>query len=216
VIEYEVDGERRTMECPDMMVPHLKKVLRGEYEIEGLMFEKPPTILDLGANVGAFAIWASQRWPGCIVHCYEPNPEMIDMLRYNTFQTACYLESVAVSSLPSPTRLHFGRNNPGEASLYDLGEQCSEGVDVDTLSPRLLPPCDIMKIDTEGSEVDIVERAPLPRAAIVLEFHRRGDRILIDRKLTSEGFVLTRADIMRSDRGLLCYVRDSLLPSESL
>ena len=42
-----------------------------------------PVILDIGANIGAFALWAIGRWPGCRLHCYEPLPANFDMLRQN-------------------------------------------------------------------------------------------------------------------------------------
>src|SRR4051812_48177 len=56
------------IDCPSAMVPHLQKIANGEYEIP---YEHPnPVILDLGANVGGFAAWASQRWPRSVIHCY--------------------------------------------------------------------------------------------------------------------------------------------------
>jgi len=51
--------------CPPSMAAHVQKVLRGEYEVS---YQHPhPVILDIGANVGSFAAWAMQRWPGCFI-----------------------------------------------------------------------------------------------------------------------------------------------------
>src|SRR5882672_6964366 len=31
------------------------------------------TVLDIGANIGLFALAARQQFPGALIHCYEPN-----------------------------------------------------------------------------------------------------------------------------------------------
>ena len=43
-----------TIECPPSMRRHVQKVLNGEYEIPYQATR--PTILDIGANVGSFAL----------------------------------------------------------------------------------------------------------------------------------------------------------------
>ena len=40
---------------------------------------------------------------------------------------------------PSLTRLYIGRNNCGEASFYDIGEQSTATVEVETRAPDVLP-----------------------------------------------------------------------------
>src|SRR5688500_13610795 len=60
-----------SMLVPNDMTGAVAEVLSGEYESgfsgSGL------TVLDIGANVGSFAIWAGMRWPQSTVHCYEPH-----------------------------------------------------------------------------------------------------------------------------------------------
>jgi tRNA1(Val) A37 N6-methylase TrmN6 len=69
------------LEFPDGMASDIAAVLGGEYESgysgAGL------TIVDIGANVGAFSIWASLRWPDSVVHGYEPHPQTFEILRRN-------------------------------------------------------------------------------------------------------------------------------------
>jgi len=45
--------------CQDDLIPHLQEVLQGEYEIP--LFG-PQRILDVGANCGAFSLWAQRRF----------------------------------------------------------------------------------------------------------------------------------------------------------
>ena len=171
------------IECPATMRRHVQKVLGGEYDIP--YRHNSPVILDIGANVGSFAAWALKRWPGCYVHCYEPLPDNFALLKRNLGQfegRSVSLYNFAVGD-PSLTRLYLGRNNCGEASFYDIGEQTTDTVEVETRAPSVLPKAQIVKIDTEGSEVDILARmASLDFDAIMLEYHseanrRKGERL---------------------------------------
>ena len=59
---------------------------------------------------------------------------------------------------PSLKRLYLGRNNCGEASFYDVGEQSTRPSRSRRRAPSVLPKAQIVKIDTEGSEIDILGR----------------------------------------------------------
>ena len=129
------------------------------------------------------AAWALKRWPGAHVHCYEPLPDNFALLKRNLGQfegRSVSLHNFAVGD-PSLTRLYLGRNNCGEASFYDIGEQTTNTVEVETKAPDVLPKAHIVKIDTEGSEVDILARmASLDFDAIMLEYHSEANRRKID------------------------------------
>lgn len=45
-----------------------------------------PMIFDVGANIGLFALFASERWPGSRIVCFEPVPEVFDVLERNLVQ----------------------------------------------------------------------------------------------------------------------------------
>lgn len=60
---------------------HQGAELAGCYDVP--VFEKevrPPVVLDIGADVGAFAIWACKRWPGAHIHSYEERPNLFQCL----------------------------------------------------------------------------------------------------------------------------------------
>ena len=127
------------IECPASMRRHVQKVLGGEYDIP--YRHSAPVILDIGANVGSLAAWALKRWPGCYVRCYEPLPDNFALLKRNLGQfegRSVSLHNFAVGD-PSLTRLYLGRNNCGEASFYDIGEQTTDTVEVETRAPSVLP-----------------------------------------------------------------------------
>src|SRR5204863_6169236 len=95
---------------PPSMASHAQKVLNGEYDIP---YQHPnPVVLDIGADVGSFAAWASQRWPGCRIHCYEPLPSNFAVLQQNlsTLSERIELYNFAIGD-PAHTRLRLGLNN---------------------------------------------------------------------------------------------------------
>ena len=180
------------------MRPHAEAVIRGEYALPpGYEIDSNPplVVLDIGANVGAFAWYAFTRWPGCKIHCYEPVPQNADVLRRNVYSFEdIQVHEVAVC-LQGQAQLYAGNNNCGEYSRHDLGEQRFDvSVIAGTLSPLDLPRCDVLKIDTEGDERDIVRNYPYLRTctAVLLEWHRATDRWYIGAMLDGAGFELVR------------------------
>jgi hypothetical protein len=110
----------------------------------------------------------------------------------------------------SLTRLYLGRNNCGEASFYDIGEQTTDTVEVETRAPSVLPKAQIVKIDTEGSEVDILARmASLDFDAIMLEYHSEANRRKIDALL--QDYVLAGGHIRHPNRGTLKFAHKRLI-----
>jgi FkbM family methyltransferase len=197
---------------PDSMQPHIEKVLAGEYDLpyEFTAESRSRTILDIGANVGAFAAWAHLRWPGSTIHCYEPLGTNFSLLRENlSALNKVVLVNKAVGN-PENRRLFLGRNNCGENSFFDLGEQLAEFEEVETLHPAELPPAAILKIDTEGSEWDILSRLPrIDYDVILLEYHDEGIRRQIDALLSNYSLVGGMARCLH--RGTVKYLHNRLL-----
>jgi hypothetical protein len=79
---------------------HAADVLAGSYDIP-FNPEKPPVILDIGANIGAFTSWAAKRWPGCVIHAYEPHPGNYAMLEETRWRS--WGRIVSPTPSPSPT-----------------------------------------------------------------------------------------------------------------
>src|SRR5262245_45720652 len=59
-------------------------ILQGkEYPILPLPDYKPTTIVDVGANVGATAVFFHYAYPGARIYCYEPSAENYQCLAAN-------------------------------------------------------------------------------------------------------------------------------------
>jgi FkbM family methyltransferase len=160
------------------MARHLGYVFAGEYDVP-VPDNSVHVVLDIGANCGAYTIWAGKRWPGSRIIAYEPSLESYGIFTRNVASLGARVigHRLAITSeYEAIAWLHDGLNNTGERSLHLLGEQHSlKGERVFTRHPAALPECDILKIDVEGCELDILRHyGYLDRvAAVTLEWHKR-------------------------------------------
>ena len=193
----------------------LDVVLAGSYDVPGLEFPAPPRILDLGAHVGSFSVWAASRWPGAKILAFEPHPDNASYCRQNTEHLGVEVRQAAVVGRDKPAQmvLHDGMNNTGQRSVYQLGEQKGGGVTVPTVPAHSLPEADILKADTEGCEMEILREYPHLSGVkvVMLEWHRQEDYKELLRWLPELGFDLVRDDARGqwvADRNLI-FVRRS-------
>lgn len=185
---------------------HCAKVLAGEYAFPSDPIIRPVTVLDIGANVGSYAIWAVQHIPIKRIHCYEPASMNLAYLYKNVDFAEIY--PFAVTSKPGPIRLYYGVHNCGECSIHRMGEQTERYEMVDTIHPSDLPSAEVVKIDTEGCELDIIEHMNLaPVLRLAFEWHSDGDLPRIDAILLSHGLHSVSTIRTRRNRGVAKYAR---------
>jgi FkbM family methyltransferase len=194
------------------MEPHVRKIFAGEYAVP--LLTPPRVVLDIGANEGGFTAWALQTWPEALVFAYEPNPASIERFKqHHGTNPRVALHDVAVASRRTLT-LFRGKNNSGECSCHDLGEQLTtESFSVPCLPPENLPPAEFIKVDTEGCEVEILRKLDLSAAqAVVCEYHRQADRPLLEEILARAG--LRSYEHVRSGehRGILKFAHPAVVP----
>lgn len=194
---------------PDNMEWHIQKIFNGEYSISPFNVEKP-VIIDIGANLGAFCIWAAETFPGSNIIGYEPLKANYSMLRENISNCKnIKAYNLAVGDIDK-TRLFIGKNNVGENSFYQLGTQTQNFEEVKKIHPSKVPSAHILKIDTEGSEVEILKNINLHRfGLIVLEYHSEKDRRIIDGLLSD--FTLFGATASYHECGIVKYIKSTIL-----
>jgi FkbM family methyltransferase len=199
---------------PPAMVSHLQLIQRGEYDVA---YDHPrPVILDVGANVGGFAVWALRRWPGCELHCYEPLPDNFELLQANAgilrdagVPNKIHVHNFAIGD-PVHTQIFPGRNNCGEASFFELGEQQRNSVAVVTQPAQVMPPAQILKLDTEGCEIEILSGlASIDYDIVLLEYHSEKNRREADGLLRDYALVGGYARCLH--RGILKYMHSRLI-----
>ena len=184
-----------TLECPDAMLAAVEYVLKGEYEShhdgQGL------SILDIGANVGSFSLWAVRRWPGSTIRCFEPNPETFAILSRNVAGIPSIAPTNAAVYPSAETRAGFFSRyaGDGEAGLMAyIGDTFEDRViepsfTVDVVHPEKLGTADIVKLDIEGGEAQQLAGLDLSGTSLVLaEFQNRKQRATMQQVLKVNGF----------------------------
>ena len=189
------------MLIPDNMTKHIQKIFDGEYDIP--YRNSSPVILDIGGNIGGFSLWANKRWANSEIYSYEPIKNNFSLLKENTKDMDnITIFNVAIGSKTETRRMHYGAHNIGECSFINGAEQVEKGEEVSVMSAGLLPDANIVKIDTEGAEIEILENMIIKPDVYLIEFHsaynrRRIDNILYDYTLVSGNISLPNYGIVK-------------------
>ena len=139
----------------------------------GSSLSSTSTVLDLGANRGAFARSVRPRW-GCRIHSVEPTPSLARAL-----ETAEGVEvyQTAVSEAGGELLFRVDPCNSESSSIVSRPDEHTTAVSGTTLAAlaERVGPIDLLKMDVEGAEVGILRSAPEPLLAaipqITVEFH---------------------------------------------
>lgn len=186
----------------------------GSYEpptqVEALL-RGPLRLLDLGANVGLFGLYALQRWPGSALVSFEPDPENYALLeRTAASHPRWRIHESAVSNDTEQIRFASGQYAEGRAAVAELSAITVPCADVFTFtgSQRF----DLVKMDIEGGEWPILtdaRLAQLPVRVLVMEWHEHrcphpSPRVYACDLLAAAGFVHQRHEPGRfASNGLL-------------
>lgn len=135
--------------------------------------ESDSIIFDIGANCGLFSIPFAQAVPNGKVFAFEPNPEMVELLRNqvirNGFADRISIYPFALGREPAWARLTIRHLDAGKASLRQDGVSRSRTRKVEetvTVEVRTYdefanafghPVPRLVKIDVEGYEPEVVE-----------------------------------------------------------
>lgn len=189
---------------------HLPQWMQDEVALCDLDLVNPPrVILDIGANVGAYALRCAELWPQAEIHAFEPVADNFDTLAANTSlhgNIVCH--RFAVRAKAGPSRILFGDSDTVH-SFIATARSTGESAVVECLAATDLPAADLIKIDAEGLEVEILLHLELEHVtALVIEFHSAADREFIREHCRSRGFELVAEYAQHNtDNGQLKFAR---------
>jgi FkbM family methyltransferase len=164
------------------------------------------TVLDVGANIGFFAHFVASRCAATRIHSFEPGSDARQLLllnrKTNRLEETITVHPVAISDRCDVIQLHSAKNTAQRSvfanEFVDINQEAEEVKSVTLDEAVNLSGADriaLLKIDTEGAEVEIAEGASqavwskIDRVAF--EFHdhfRAGSRERVCRVLESNGF----------------------------
>jgi FkbM family methyltransferase len=155
-------------------------------------------VIDVGANVGFFALYVSSINPGVKIHAFEPFPKNAEQLNKNLQINPggqVVLHQAAVADQTRDMELYFA---PGDDSGCTLNEIRSRSCPVKAIGVNELfaacgiAKCDLLKMDCEGSELSILQAASpsmlMAIQAVIMEYHVPAEVATILGILSGAGF----------------------------
>ena len=139
--------------------------LLREYDKPGFEINSNDVIIDIGAHIGLFTLFASQFCKSGKIYCFEPIRENFDLLLSNLelnriINVKPY--NIAVSQKIGSVTMYLNRDEsghsmhvPGTKSVQVTSNSLKNIIDSNNLEK-----CDLIKIDCEGEEYDIINSLP--------------------------------------------------------
>lgn len=133
-------------------------------------------VLDIGADVGFYSLLAAKQ--GATVYAFEPNKNSLEFfkesLKDNNLNASVHIYRNAVSDKKESVELHEAGPQTTVGYTWIKGTKTStvQSITIDSL--RITP--DVVKIDTEGSEVKVLRGMKetllrSPRLVLFIEFY---------------------------------------------
>lgn len=146
-------------------------------------------IIDIGAHIGTFVLYAYALNQQVSVYAYEPDPDNYQLLKTNVKDNRLQkveTKQQAVSGTAGEVLLHLSDNNHNNSlqTPYSAAKESTVKVHATTLdkifSKNRIEHCSLLKIDCEGAEYDIFENTSEETFkkidAIIMEYHEHAGR----------------------------------------
>jgi FkbM family methyltransferase len=202
---------------------HAIGILKGETYPKVAFINNAETVLDIGANIGASVIFFALNYPNARIVGVEPARKPFVLLRSNlmNFSTNVRICNIGLHNVTSKCSIYLGApdsvtNSVVRNALSSNSQEEVQLVAAGTFTRSIgLERPDIIKIDTEGCEIPIINSMidSFRNAKVIyIEYHSEEDRLKIDRILCNT-HLLFFGKIAHPHRGELVYVHKDAFPS---
>jgi len=172
-----------------------------EYKKSGFQINRNDVVLDIGAHIGLFTLYASQFCTKGSIFSFEPMKDnyelLLENMKLNNLKQV-KIFNLAVSNSNDPIKLYINDDESGH-SIYS---QSSQNLMVNSISLKKIfdenqiEHCNFLKLDCEGAEYEIIKNLPLPYFKkidkMIIEYHMADSNpeLLIELKkiLTRQNF----------------------------
>ena len=161
-------------ESPKRLYSEFKEIFLENVYIIGQqrkITKTDPVIIDIGANVGLFSIFAISKYPQCHVYSYEPIQSNFKQLLRNSELNKdkdfnCF--NIAVCGRAGTIKIYRDRDEQftTTASIFKNNESNKDFEVVkcitlaDIIDENNIQKCDFLKMDCEGAEYEILYNTP--------------------------------------------------------
>jgi FkbM family methyltransferase len=180
-VDHDTKFELRVNTMDKFVVWEIWKV--REYKDPEFEIKPDDVVVDIGAHIGAFSVYAAKNAPKGEVYSYEPQKDNYKQLLKNKALnnlSNIHTFNLAVADKKGSLDLFIGSDN-GVNSIYQTDSTRKVEVQATTVNDILahnrLCEIDYLKIDAEGAEYNIILKMPAETlrkiSRITMEFHDR-------------------------------------------
>lgn len=189
----------------------------NDYPIIQIPDYSPNIIFDIGANIGAVALYFYAHFPESRIYCYEPLTMNYAYLKENTkYFDKIHTYPFGLYDKSANLPIYLGKDHTAQNSLFKNSDttdnyEIIKLVNVTKeIKEKNIRNISYLKIDTEGCEVPILNEflSELPELnidMIYVEYHSEKDRLEID-QMVSNRFLLINSKSNQLHRGTNVYI----------
>jgi FkbM family methyltransferase len=217
-VPYQTRGVDREFHCFPTWFSHwmCEAILNGDTYPPVAFIAPVDVVLDVGANCGAATVYLASVYPDAVVHAFEPGADQLELLVRNTRDAPnVQVHGFGLHAMDRRVPLYRGAFDTATASITPGSGTSQESEEVELrsagawLREQSIDRIDVLKLDTEGCEIPILEDlgADIVGQVKVLyvEYHSDEDRRRLDALLGhSHVLVLGRSRYLT---GELMYVQ---------
>jgi FkbM family methyltransferase len=171
----------------DFVVVH-EMFLRDDYQLRTITLAPgPTTIIDAGANIGAFSLFAAKLFPEATILALEPADENFELLKENIalnhFEKQIIPLKVGINDVRGTQTFYISKEQYAHSLVADIvGDMVAEKMSIecvtldDLVKEQHIDRIGVLKLDIEGTEYELLHSISnlFPRIDnIVLEVHDR-------------------------------------------